>query len=77
MALKFIGDATQEFQEQQIVPYTPVSGNEWLSAVGLNPTLESISVQAMVIALAVVTVVVLQWRSSRASPTSNRARVTR
>lgn len=62
MAIKFIGEAVQEFQEQQIVSYTQLRGTNWLSAVGLNPTLEAISAQLLVIAFAAITFIVLQWR---------------
>ena len=63
MAIKFIGEAIQEFQEQLIVPYTVMPGGEWLSAIGLNPTLEAVSVQAGVILLSVVTFVILERRA--------------
>jgi high-affinity iron transporter len=66
MALKFIGEAMQEFQEQQIIPYTQLRGTNWLSAVGLNPTVEAISAQVVVIAFAAVTFIVLEWRVRRA-----------
>jgi high-affinity iron transporter len=72
MALKFIGEATQEFQEQQIVPYTEVRGTNWLSGVGLNPTLEAISIQLFVVGLAATTFLVLAWRI-RHAPRSTRA----
>jgi len=72
MALKFIGEAFQEFQEQQIVPYTEVRGTNWLSSVGLNPTLEAISAQLFVIGLAATTFLVLGWRI-RHAPRSTRA----
>jgi high-affinity iron transporter len=62
MAIRFIGDAIQEFQEQQIVPYTQLRGTNWLSAVGLNPTVEAISAQLVVIAFAAITFIVLEWR---------------
>ncbi|HEX9322373.1 MAG TPA: FTR1 family protein [Xanthobacteraceae bacterium] len=72
MALKFIGEAIQEFQEQQIVPYTEMRGTNWLSGVGLNPTLEAISTQLFVIGLAATTFLVLAWRM-RHAPRSTRA----
>src|SRR6266542_4178789 len=72
MALKFIGEAFQEFQEQQIVPYTQVRGTNWLSSVGLNTTLEAISAQLFVIGLAATTFLVLGWRI-RHAPRSTRA----
>jgi high-affinity iron transporter len=57
MAIKFIGDAIQEFQEQLILPYDQVkTGGQWLLALGLNPTIEALTAQAIVIALAIATV---------------------
>jgi len=72
MALKFIGEAIQEFQEQQIVPYTEMRGTNWLSGVGLNPTLEAIATQLFVIGLAATSFLVLAWRM-RHAPRSTRA----
>src|SRR6266516_919609 len=72
MALKCIGEAIQGFQGQQIVPYTEMRGTNWLSGVGLNPTLEAISTQLFVIGLAATTFLVLAWRM-RHAPRSTRA----
>lgn len=72
MALKFIGEAMQEFQEQQIFPYTQLRETNWLSSIGLNPTLEAISAQLFVIGLAATTFLVLQWRM-RYPPRSTQA----
>jgi len=55
MAIKFIGEAVQEFQEQSILPFTQVAGADWLSAIGLNPTLEALSLQLLVILFALAT----------------------
>jgi high-affinity iron transporter len=55
MAVKFIGEAVQEFQEQSILPFTQVAGADWLSAIGLNPTLEALSLQLLVILFALAT----------------------
>ncbi len=52
-ALKFIGDAIQEFQEQSILPTTPVDSLAWLAKMGLNPSLEAFSFQFL-IALSVI-----------------------
>ena len=45
MAIKFIGEAVQEFQEQAIITVTEVKGSAFLSAIGLNPSLEALSIQ--------------------------------
>jgi high-affinity iron transporter len=47
-ALKFIGDAIQEFQEQIIVSTTPIKSLSWLETIGLNPTQEALSIQFLV-----------------------------
>jgi len=72
MALKFIGEAIQEFQEQQILSYTQMGEMDWLTSIGLNPTLEAISAQLFVVGLAAATFLVLMWRIWH-SPQSTRA----
>ena len=67
MAIKFVGEAIQEFQEQLVVPYTVLNGAGWLSTLGLNPTLEALAVQAIVIVLAIATFVVLNRRARTAA----------
>ena len=67
MALKFIGQATQEFQEQQLVSYTEFRGGRWLEAIGFNPTLEAAAAQAVVIVLAIVTFIVIERRSRQSA----------
>ena len=49
MAIKFIGEAVQEFQEQAIITVTQVKGSGFLSAIGLNPSVEALSIQGLVI----------------------------
>lgn len=60
MAIKFIGEAVQEFQEQAIITVTDVSGSAFLTAIGLNPTLEALSIQLLVILFALATYSVVQ-----------------
>jgi high-affinity iron transporter len=74
MAVKFIGEAIQEFQEQQIVSFTEWRGGAWLDAIGFNPTLEAFVAQAVVIVLAVITFVVLDRRSRTAAGVHVRSR---
>src|SRR3954452_8739234 len=64
MAVKFIGEAVQEFQEQSILPFTELKSVSWLGNVGLNPTLEALSLQLLVILFALATYSVVQ-RNSR------------
>lgn len=72
MAIKFIGEAVQEFQEQSILPFTQVAGADWLSAIGLNPTVEALSLQLLVIlfALATYSLVVRNNRLTRVDKTA-------
>src|SRR6204780_2414760 len=55
MAIKFIGEAVQEFQEQSILPFTQLKGLEWFDTIGLNPTVEALSAQLLVILFALAT----------------------
>ena len=64
MAIKFIGEAVQEFQEPAIVSVTELKGAAWLGAVGLNPTLEALSAQFLVVLFALATYSVVR-RNSR------------
>ena len=65
MAIKFIGEAIQEFQEQQIIPYSEFAASGWLSAIGLNPTLEASVVQLAVIVVALITFAMFDLRARR------------
>lgn len=60
MAIKFIGEAVQEFQEQAYIPVTEIKGSALLSAIGLNPSLEALSLQLLVILFALATYSVVQ-----------------
>ena len=63
MALRFIGAAIQEFQEQQLIPYDPIGSlAPWLMSIGFNPTWEALAIQGVVVVLAGVTF--LLWRRS-------------
>ena len=62
MALKFTGQAIQEFQEQQLISYTEFRAGRWLEAIGFNPTLEAVATQLAVIALAMTTFMTLAYR---------------
>src|SRR5262245_27550964 len=67
MAIKMIGDAIQEFQEQLIVPSNPVASLGWMLQYGLNPTREALLAQGAVIVLAIVTF--LLWRRNAGTAT--------
>jgi high-affinity iron transporter len=60
MAIKFIGEAVQEFQEQSLLPFTELKGVSWLDMFGLNPTLEALSAQLLVIVFTLATYSVIQ-----------------
>ncbi len=63
MALKFIGHAIQEFQERQYISYTDIGKiGLWLDALGLNPTVEAVTVQLFVVVAATLTFVLLDRR---------------
>jgi len=64
MAIKFIGEAVQEFQEQSMLPFTELKSFAWLGDIGLNPTVEALSAQLVVIVFALATYSVVQ-RNSR------------
>jgi high-affinity iron transporter len=55
MALKFIGEAVQEFQEGAMLPVTELKSAGWLGAIGFNPTVEALSAQVLVIVFALAT----------------------
>ncbi|MEW6451348.1 MAG: FTR1 family protein [Pseudomonadota bacterium] len=65
MAVKFIGQAIQELQEQQIVPYSEMGRSGWLASIGFNPTLEAVTTQLVVIALAVSTFLIFDRRGRK------------
>src|ERR1700716_3287188 len=60
IAVKFVGEAVQEFQEQSILPFTEVKDAAWLGSLGFNPTLEALSAQLLVIVFALATYSVVQ-----------------
>lgn len=60
MGIKFIGEAVQEFQEQNIVPFTELKGFAWLQSLGLNPSLEALSAQLLVILVALAAFSIVQ-----------------
>lgn len=64
MAIKFVGDGLKEFQEMAWIPYSPVDLPRWLEWLELNPSLEALGAQAVLIVAVVAT---LLWRL-RAAP---------
>jgi high-affinity iron transporter len=76
MAIKFIGEAVQEFQEQSVLPFTELKGAAWLGSLGLNPTLEALSAQLLVIVFALATYSVVR-RNARLSREDKALRVSK
>jgi high-affinity iron transporter len=74
MAVKFIGEGIQEFQEQQLVSTTPLGHAGWLERIGLNPTLEALAAQLVVVVLAIATYVILERRARSAAAPGNQPR---
>ncbi len=69
MAIKFVGDGLKEFQEIAWISYSPVDLPGWLEWAELNPSLEALGAQAVLIVAVVAT---LLWRLSAAPPTAAR-----
>ena len=60
MAIKFVGEAVQEFQEQAIITVTEIKGSAFLTAIGLNPSMEALSIQGLVILFVLASYSVVQ-----------------
>ena len=71
MALRFIGAAIQEFQEQVLIPTDIAPGAVWLLQLGLNPTWEALLAQGAVVVLAVVTFLIMRRNAMRDQTASN------
>lgn len=52
MAVRFVGDAIQEFQEQALIEVSDIPNSGWMRALGLNATWEAVGVQLLVILFA-------------------------
>ncbi|GLS45441.1 FTR1 family protein [Methylobacterium brachythecii] len=59
MALKMVGAAFQEFQEQAIVPVHNDGVPEWVGTLGLNGSWEALGAQGVILVLASITGVLL------------------
>lgn len=62
MAVKFVGEAIQEFQERQLLPYNEI-GSAWLPTLG-STSIEAVAAQAVVVLGALATCAVLYRRGS-------------
>jgi len=60
MGMKFIGEAVQEFQEQALISVTALKGFNWVTMLGLNASLEALSLQLLVILAALATFSIVQ-----------------
>jgi high-affinity iron transporter len=75
MAVKFVGTAVQEFQEQAWVSYTEVrTGGSVLAALGFNPTWEAVAAQLAVVVLAVMSYLAVDRRTRLAASDSGQTR---
>jgi len=63
-------------QEQAIIPVTEVKGGNFLTAIGLNSSMEALSIQLLVILFALATYAVFQ-RNSRLTREDKAARATK
>jgi high-affinity iron transporter len=75
-ALKFIGDAIQEFQEQNIVSTTPIDSLAWLEKIGLNPSQEALSIQFLVAVFVIAAFSLVRREIALARPHVTGQRVT-
>ncbi|OQW53335.1 MAG: iron permease FTR1 [Proteobacteria bacterium SG_bin9] len=55
MGVKFIGDALQEFQEQNIIPLNEIKSLAWIENIGLHPNVEALSFQVLIVVAALAT----------------------
>lgn len=55
MGIKFIGDALQEFQEQNLISFNEIKSLSWIENVGLHPNGEALSLQFLVVLAAIAT----------------------
>jgi high-affinity iron transporter len=75
MALRFIGGAVQELQEQAILSYDAMAAPDWLIGLGINPTWEAVAAQLAVAMVAVAsTLAMYRPRPAAAVATQPRPR---
>ena len=65
MALRFVGGAVQELQEQQLLPLDAADIPDWLADLAGNSTWEALGLQLALLALAAATVAWTKWRSEK------------
>lgn len=65
MALRFVGGAVQELQEQQLLPLDAADIPDWLADLAGNSTWEALGPQLALLALAAATVAWTKWRSEK------------
>jgi high-affinity iron transporter len=68
MALKFVGGALKEFQEMQLVSFTPIDLPGWLVDLGLNPTVEALFAQGAIAVAAICGTAVAYMKAKAAEP---------
>ncbi len=69
MAFVFAGKGIAELQEAQVIPLTVIDGAPRIPVVGIYPTIESLLVQGLLLALAIVAAVwAMRPKASRTTP---------
>jgi len=71
MALRFLADGIQEFQEQSLIPFDAAPVPDWLAALAGNPTWEVVGAQGALLAAALGTIA---WKALRGTATPRPAR---
>ncbi|MGH7563432.1 MAG: FTR1 family iron permease [Gemmatimonadota bacterium] len=66
MAFVFVGQGVHELQEVGWLPETAVGGVPRMAALGIYPTVETITAQLVLIGLAILAAAILLWRSRSA-----------
>lgn len=67
MGLRFVGGAVQELQELQLLGYDEVAMPEALVGAGINPTIEALALQGVIIVLAVAGALWAHFRRGEAA----------
>lgn len=69
MALRFVAGTVQELQEQQILPYDALALPDWLAALGVGVTLESVAAQLLIVLFAAAGAVALRLQPAATGTT--------
>ncbi|MDR1067404.1 MAG: FTR1 family iron permease [Clostridiales bacterium] len=69
MSISFVGSGVKELQEGNVIGVTPIQGITSIDILGIYPTLETLIPQAVLLALAILTLAiqVKRWKKARVS----------